>query len=156
MTRRQPGDRESCNGPKQIGARNREAESQAHHVSFPTNIHNFDIFTAFCHLEKHTSPWKIHFDIMLNCVKLSLNAKYEMVKLFLRKMKKKNKSWSFLSFNKERILLFVASKYFVFSNLKKMSESFQISLNPFFTILYLLCLKQKPGIRNILYLYLGT
>ena len=62
--------------------------------------------------------------------------------------RKKNRSWSFRSFNKERILLFVASKYFVFSNLKKMSESFQISLNPFFTILYLLCLKQKPGIRK--------
>ena len=44
--------------------------------------------------------------------------------------------------------------------LEKMSESFLCSLFRLFEpsphVPYLLCLKQKPGIRNILYLYLGT
>ena len=30
------------------------SSAPSHHVSFPANIHNFDIFTAFCHFEKHT------------------------------------------------------------------------------------------------------
>ena len=44
----------SCNGPKQIEARTERLEREGHHVSFPNNIQNFDIFTAFCHFEKHT------------------------------------------------------------------------------------------------------